>query len=61
MLINGKDEVYFCDRDNCIYKVSGLTFLHRKDPHKHLTDTLLGRQKPHFYSNLSLTFYGIVK
>ena len=43
MLINGKDEIYFADRDNCIYKVDGLTFLHRKDPNKHLTETLLGR------------------
>jgi len=41
MLINGQDEVYFADRDNCVYKVSGLTFLHRKDPKKHLTETLL--------------------
>ena len=41
MLINGKDEIYFADRDNCIYKVDGLTFLHRKDPNKHLTETLL--------------------
>lgn len=41
MLINGKDEIYFADRDNCIYKVDGLTFLHRKDPNKHLAETLL--------------------
>jgi len=41
MLIDGKDEIYFADRDNCIFKVSGLTFLYRKDPNKHLSDTLL--------------------
>ena len=41
MLIDGKDEVYFIDRDNCVYKVSGLTFLHRKDKHKHIHDTVL--------------------
>ena len=41
MLIDGKDEVFFCDRDNCLYKVTGLTFLHRKDKHKHIADTLL--------------------
>jgi len=41
MLIDGRDETYFIDRDNCVYKVSGLTFLHRKDQHKHITDTLV--------------------
>eukprot|EP00088_Acartia_fossae_P066623 TRINITY_DN8270_c0_g1_i2.p1 TRINITY_DN8270_c0_g1~~TRINITY_DN8270_c0_g1_i2.p1 ORF type:complete len:372 (-),score=51.81 TRINITY_DN8270_c0_g1_i2:117-1148(-) len=41
MLIDGRDEIYFADRDNCIYKVQGLTFLHRKNPDKHLSDTLL--------------------
>ena len=41
MLINGKDETYFIDRDNCVYKISGLTFLNRKDKHEHLTDTLV--------------------
>ena len=41
MLIDGKDEVYFLDRDNCIYKISGLTFLHRKDRDRHIADTLL--------------------
>ena len=41
MLLDGKDEVYFVDRDNCIYKISGLTFLHRKDRDKHIADTLL--------------------
>lgn len=41
MLIDGKDEVYFIDRDNCVYKVTGLTFLHRKDKHKHIQDTVL--------------------
>ena len=41
MLIDGKDETYFIDRDNCVYKISGLTFLNRKDKHEHLTDTLV--------------------
>lgn len=41
MLINGKDEIYFIDKENSVYKVSGLTFLHRKDQNKHLTDTLV--------------------
>lgn len=41
MLIDNKDEVYFIDRNYCIFKVEGLTFPHRKDPRKHLTDTLL--------------------
>ncbi|XP_023334944.1 mRNA-capping enzyme [Eurytemora carolleeae] len=42
MLIDGADEVYFIDRDNCVYQVSSLTFLHRKDKNKHISDTLLG-------------------
>ena len=54
MLINGKDEIYFADRDNCIYKVDGLTFLHRKDPNKHLTETLLGRS---FFTICLMTRY----
>ena len=41
MLIDGKDEVYFVDRDNCVYKVTGLTFLHRKNKDKHIQDTVL--------------------
>jgi len=41
MLIDGKDEVYFIDRDNCVYKVTGLTFLHRKDKNKHIHDTVM--------------------
>ena len=41
MLINGKHEAYFIGTDNCVYKISGLTFLHRKDETKHITDTLL--------------------
>jgi mRNA-capping enzyme len=41
MLLDGQDEVYFIDRDNCVYKVSGLTFLHRKDQRKHIHETLL--------------------
>lgn len=41
MLLDGEDEVYFIDRDNCVYKVSGLTFLHRKNQDKHISDTVL--------------------
>lgn len=41
MLIDGFDEIYFIDRDNCVYKVSGLTFLHRKEKEKHIQDTVV--------------------
>ena len=41
MLIDGKDRVFFADRDNCIFQVHGLTFIHRKMPNKHISDTLL--------------------
>ena len=41
MLIDGKDRIFFADRDNCIFQVHGMTFLHRKMPNKHISDTLL--------------------
>lgn len=41
MLIDGDDEIYFIDRDNCVYKVTGLTFLHRKEKDKHIQDTVI--------------------
>ena len=41
MLIDGRDETYFIDRDNCVYKITGLTFLHRKNSNKHIEDTLV--------------------
>ncbi|XP_034827857.1 mRNA-capping enzyme isoform X2 [Maniola hyperantus] len=40
MLIDGKDEVYMIDRDNCVFKVHNLQFLHNKDD-RHLKNTLL--------------------
>ena len=54
MLIDGADEVYFIDRDNCVYQVSSLTFLHRKDKNRHISDTLLGN---HYILLLQLSFY----
>ncbi|KAI5694432.1 hypothetical protein M8J76_014514 [Diaphorina citri] len=41
MYIKNADEIYFTDRDFSMYKISGLTFPHRKDPNKRLTNTLL--------------------
>ena len=41
MLIDGKDQIYLADRDNCIFKVHNLTFLDRKKPDSHITDTLV--------------------
>jgi mRNA-capping enzyme len=41
MLIDGHNQVFFIDRDNCVYQVSNITFLHRKMPNKHLSETLL--------------------
>jgi len=41
MLIDGKDRVFFVDRDNCVFQASDMTFFHRKMPHKHISDTLL--------------------
>lgn len=41
MLIDGENELYFIDRDNCIFRVSGLTFPKRKAPSEHISDTLV--------------------
>ncbi|CAH0726426.1 unnamed protein product, partial [Brenthis ino] len=41
MLIDGHNEIYFIDRDNCVFKVNGISFPHNKDPNRHLRDTLL--------------------
>lgn len=40
MLIDCKDEVYMIDRDNCVFKVQNLQFLHNKDG-RHLSNTFL--------------------
>lgn len=41
MLIDGEDEVYFFDRDNCVFKVQGIRFLNRTDLNRHLVNTLV--------------------
>jgi len=41
MLIDGENEVYFIDRDNSIFQVANVRFPRRKEPHKHIVDTLL--------------------
>ncbi|KAF5300294.1 hypothetical protein FQA39_LY11151 [Lamprigera yunnana] len=40
MLIENEEEVYFFDRDNCVFIVKGLKFPHRKEL-RHLRDTLV--------------------
>lgn len=41
MLINGKDQVFMIGRDNAVFQVSNLEFIHRKNLHDHLTDTVM--------------------
>jgi len=43
MLIDGRDRVFFADRDHCIFKVDKLTFKDRKSPEmsEYLKDTLV--------------------
>ncbi|XP_021922077.1 mRNA-capping enzyme [Zootermopsis nevadensis] len=41
MLILQENEIYFIDRDNSVFQVSGLKFPHRKDFKRHLVNTLL--------------------
>ncbi|KAH6935285.1 hypothetical protein HPB50_005020 [Hyalomma asiaticum] len=44
MLIDGENEVYFIDRDNCVFQVSGLCFPRRKDRSQHIQETLVDGQ-----------------
>uniref|UniRef100_T1J962 mRNA guanylyltransferase n=1 Tax=Strigamia maritima TaxID=126957 RepID=T1J962_STRMM len=41
MLIDGANEVYFLDRDNCVFQVSNLRFPRRKFPDEHVFGTLV--------------------
>ncbi|XP_064483441.1 mRNA-capping enzyme-like [Ornithodoros turicata] len=41
MLIDGEGEVYFVDRDNCVFRVSEVQFPRRKQPTAHIQDTLV--------------------
>jgi mRNA-capping enzyme len=43
MMILGRDEIYFADRDHCIFKVEGLVFPHPHDKEfrRHLSNTVL--------------------
>lgn len=41
MYIQCENEIYFLDRDNSVFEVEGLKFLHRKNLDHHLKDTLL--------------------
>ncbi|CAL1545933.1 unnamed protein product [Lymnaea stagnalis] len=41
MLVDGKDEIYMIDRDNCVFHVPHLNFYKRKDLNAALANTLL--------------------
>ncbi|XP_018329684.1 mRNA-capping enzyme [Agrilus planipennis] len=41
LLIHKENEIYFFDRDHNVFKVTGLTFPHKKNLNIHLKDTLL--------------------
>lgn len=41
MLILRKSEAFFLDRDNSVFQVDGLRFPMRKDPQRHIENTLL--------------------
>ncbi|KAM8718795.1 hypothetical protein ACLKA7_001496 [Drosophila subpalustris] len=41
MLIDGRDEIYFFDRNNSCFQVENVTFVHGKNLHEHLDGTLL--------------------
>ena len=47
MLIDGENDVYFIDRDNSVFQVSGMRFPHRKQPDRNIRDTLLDGVSPY--------------
>lgn len=71
MLIDGKDRVFFVDRDNAVFQAHGMHFPHRKMPNKHISETLLdgemvvdevGSQKhPRFLAYDVIKFEGQVR
>lgn len=52
MLIDGEDDVYFFDRDDNVFKVNGLRFVHKKDLRRHLTATLIDGVSIHLFDIL---------
>lgn len=49
MFIEDANEIFFLDRDNAVFQVSGLTFPHGSDLRRHLKDTLLDGVSFYFY------------
>ena len=47
LLVDGKGRIFFADRDHCIFHVENLTFLDRKKPDQHITQTLLDGVSKH--------------
>ncbi|XP_061397952.1 mRNA-capping enzyme [Musca vetustissima] len=41
MLVKGRDEIYFIDRNNSVFQVENLTFVKYNNLHEHLENTLL--------------------
>jgi len=41
MLIDGPGQIYFIDRDNCVFVAPGVTFPYRKNFDEHLSNTLV--------------------
>ena len=41
MLIKAENEVYFIDRENCIFTTDKFLFPRRKNPDEHICDTLV--------------------
>jgi len=56
MFIQGENEIYFIDRDNSVFEVEGLKFLHRKNLDHHLKDTLLDGVNIYFNKNIKIIF-----
>ena len=54
MYINGKNDVFMLDRDNSVFRVQNLTFPKRKEPEKHLENTLLDGVSKYLFFNFSI-------
>lgn len=51
MLVQGDGEVYFIDRDNSVFEVTGLKFPHVRDINRCLRDTLMDGVSYNFINN----------
>lgn len=53
MLIDGPGQIYFIDRDNCVFEAPEVSFRFKKNLDEHLSNTLVdGVIYAHFFNSL---------